>query len=114
MGEFPTPTDAAYIARLRGDYPDVCDGKSDEWVMDHYNPDGCKYVEQTLWDHLGDAGNDYERLADAYLKVEAALRQARPYVYHATVADSADLEARYSVLSTVDAALTVANRGVAK
>lgn len=80
MGEFPTPTDAAYIARLREDYPEVCDGKSDDWVIDHYNPNGCKYVEQTLWDHLGDAGNDYERLADAYLALRdsVANRSVKP------------------------------------
>lgn len=64
---FPTPTDAAYIKRLRDDYPEKCDGHDDEWVMDHYNPQGFKYVECTLWDHVGDAASDFEKLADAYL-----------------------------------------------
>jgi hypothetical protein len=70
--QFPTPTDATYIARLRKDYPEVCDGKSDDEVMEHYNPEGFKYVEETLWDHIGDAAYDFERLADAYLKLRAS------------------------------------------
>ena len=73
MNEFPTPIDATYIARLRDDYPEVCQGESDDGVMDYYNPAGAKYVEQTLWDHLGDAAYDYERLADAYLKLQASV-----------------------------------------
>jgi hypothetical protein len=64
---FPTPTDAAYIKRLREDYPETCEGHDDEWVMDHYNPSGFKYVECTLWDHVGDAARDFERLADEHL-----------------------------------------------
>ena len=67
MIKFPTPTDAAYIARLRQDYPAFCNGRGDDEVMDHYNPSGCRYVESTLWDHLGDAIYEYEKLADAYL-----------------------------------------------
>lgn len=66
----PTPIDAAYIAILRKDYPEKCDGQSDEWVMAYYNPAGAKYVECTLWDHLGDAAYDYERLADAYFELK--------------------------------------------
>jgi hypothetical protein len=68
---FPTPTDADYIKRLREDYPEKCDGHDDEWVMGHYNPLEFKYVECTLWDNVGDAANDYERLADAYLALKA-------------------------------------------
>jgi hypothetical protein len=67
----PTLTDAAYVARLRKDYPERCDGKGDEEVLAYYNPAGHKYVECTLWDHLGDAAYDYERLADAYLALRA-------------------------------------------
>lgn len=69
---FPTPAGADYIKRLREDYPEKCDGKSDEWVMDHYNPSGFKYVECTLWDHIGDAASDFERLADMYWALRAS------------------------------------------
>lgn len=68
-----TPTDATYIARLRKDYPEKCDGLSDEEVMDYYNPQGFRYVECTLWDHVGDAAYDFEKLAKAYLKLKASL-----------------------------------------
>jgi hypothetical protein len=73
MNEFPTPADDAYIARLRTDYPEICDGKSDEEVMDYYNPNGHAYVEPTLWDHLGDASYDYKKLADAYLALQRSV-----------------------------------------
>lgn len=73
MNEFPTPADAAYIARLRADYPERCSGLSDEEVMDHYNPNGYAYVEPTLWDHLGDAAYDYKKLADAYLALQRSV-----------------------------------------
>jgi hypothetical protein len=38
-------------------------------------------------------------------KLEAALRRARPYVYNAEVADSADLEARWLALNQIDSVL---------
>lgn len=63
---FPTPADAAYIARLRKDYPEKCAGQDDDWVMNYYNPAGYKYVESTLWDHLGEAAADFEQLADSH------------------------------------------------
>jgi len=70
---FPTPTDSAYIKRLRDDYPETCKDRSDEWVMGHYNPEGFKYVECTLWDHVGEAASDFQRLADAYLELRSQL-----------------------------------------
>jgi hypothetical protein len=70
--DFPTPIDAAYIASLRTDYPEKCDGQTDEWVMEYYNPSGFRYVEPTIWDHVGDAAYDFERLADAYLTLRNA------------------------------------------
>jgi hypothetical protein len=73
---FPTLADAAYIERLREDYPETCKGMSDEAVMDFYNPAGAKYVEQTLWDHVGDAAYDFERLADMYLKLKSQATSA--------------------------------------
>jgi hypothetical protein len=68
----PTPTDAVYIARLRKDYESACAGKSDEQVMDYFNPAGYRYVECTLWDNLKDAAYDFEQLADAYMKLKRA------------------------------------------
>lgn len=61
---FPKLTDAAWIARVRADYPKDTEGMSDEWVRDTY-AGGHKYAD--TWDHLGDARHDYEQLADAYL-----------------------------------------------
>lgn len=52
--------------------------------------------------YLGDCN---ARNADKANRLEAALRQSRPYVYNAEVADAADLEARYCVLSVIDALL---------
>ena len=65
----PVPVDAAYIAELRENYPDKCDGMSDEWVVDHFNEAGGKYA--VTWDHLGDAYAQFEELADAYYKLKS-------------------------------------------
>jgi hypothetical protein len=61
---FPTLTDAAWIARVRADYPEDTEGMGDDWVRDTY-AEGWKYAD--TWDHLGDARHYYEKLADAYL-----------------------------------------------
>lgn len=73
MGDFKGPrlVNAEYIVQLRKSYPEICEGKDDDEVMNYYNPARCKYVECTLWDHLGDAAYDYNKLADAYLKLLA-------------------------------------------
>lgn len=42
---------------------------------------------------------------DYVQKLESALRRARPYVYNAEVADSADLEARHLALNEIDSVL---------
>jgi hypothetical protein len=44
--------------------------------------------------------------------LEAALRQARPYVDQAECADAADLEARYAVLSVIDKAFSAETKPV--
>ena len=64
----PVLADAAYAARLRADYPETCEGKSDEWVLDHY-ADGRKYA--VTWDHVGDAYEQFEELADAYFELKS-------------------------------------------
>lgn len=61
---FLTLTDDAWIASVRADYPEETAGMSDDCVRDTY-AHGCKYAD--TWDHLGDAREDYEQLADAYL-----------------------------------------------
>ncbi len=60
----PVLADAEYAEHLRKDYADDAN-MSDEDILFKY----CgfrKYV--ILWDHVGDAYLDYERLADEYLK----------------------------------------------
>ena len=64
---FPALTDDKWLERIRADYPEDYD-LSDEDLRDKY-ADGYKY--QTLWDHVGDARDDHEKLADAYLAVIA-------------------------------------------
>lgn len=62
---WPERTDAEWCARVREDYPeDVRPEWTDEEVRDVY-ADGRKY--QTLWDHTGDAYEQFEKLADAFL-----------------------------------------------
>jgi hypothetical protein len=61
---FPKLTDAAWIARMRADYPKGTKGMDDDRVRDTY-AEGCKYAD--TWNNLGDARHDYEQLADAYL-----------------------------------------------
>ena len=60
---FPVLCDEAYFARLREDYPENADWSDDE-LHSYYN-DSRKY--QCLWDHTGDAYEEWEPLADAYL-----------------------------------------------
>lgn len=74
---FPVLCDAAYFAELRKDYPEKAH-LSDEELHDYFN-DGLKY--QNLWDHVGDAYGDYEPLADSYLELLEALKDARYALY---------------------------------
>lgn len=60
----PVLADAEYAEHLREDYADDAHMSDDE-ILDKYC-DGKKYV--ILWDHLGDAYSDYEKVADDYLK----------------------------------------------
>lgn len=63
---FPTRVDDKYFARLREDYPEDTEGKSDEELHDYYC-EGQKYA--TTWDHTGDAYEQFEKLADAFLEL---------------------------------------------
>lgn len=66
---YPTLCDGAYCARLREDYPDDAH-MSDEELCEEYN-DGLKY--SITWDHAGDAYDEYEPLADAFLELAESL-----------------------------------------
>ena len=57
-------TDVNWCNRIRKDYPDDTKGMDDEAIREYY-ADGRKYAD--LWDHLDDARDDYEQLADAYI-----------------------------------------------
>ena len=63
----PVLADAAYVARLRKDYPEKTEGMSDQWCINYY-ADGRKYA--VTWDHVGDAYDQFEELADAYFALK--------------------------------------------
>lgn len=65
----PVLTDEDYCARLREDYPEDAH-MSDEDLVEEYN-DGLKY--DCLWDHIGDAYEQFEPMADAFLMMLEAL-----------------------------------------
>jgi len=65
---FPTLTNDEWIAQIRAEYPDDTQEKSDNFIREYYAY-GCKYVD--TWDNLGDAREEYEKLADAYLDLLA-------------------------------------------
>lgn len=67
---YPVLADDAWLAQLRKDYPDNAD-MSDEELQNYYNEDGWKYTD--AWDHVGDARDDWEKLADRFLEYEDAL-----------------------------------------
>lgn len=72
---FPKRVDAALVARLRKDYPEDAE-LSDGDILAKYEYDGKKFA--TTWDHLGDAQDQFDRLADAYLKLRAAYLAEHP------------------------------------
>lgn len=70
---YPEIVDAAYLARLRSDYPENAH-KSDEELRGDYD---CEEKYGVTWDHIGDAYAEYEPLADAYLELEAEASRLR-------------------------------------
>jgi len=60
---FPQITNQEYCDRLRKDYPEGAKLSNDELIDIYAN--GRKYA--VLWDHIGDAYEEYEKLADAYI-----------------------------------------------
>jgi hypothetical protein len=69
---FPILCNKEYFEQLRKDYPENAEW-SDEELHEYYN-NSLKY--QTLWDHIGDAYEDFEPLADMYLKMRDAIKGA--------------------------------------
>lgn len=67
----PELADTAYFARLRKDHSDKA-AWTDEQLNDYFNENDQKYP--TTWDHVGDANDDYEPLADAYFALRERLR----------------------------------------
>lgn len=61
---YPKVTGSEWAQEMREENAIPAD-MDDKVIRDEY-ADGCKYV--TLWDHTGDAYDDYEPLADAFLK----------------------------------------------
>ncbi len=61
----PKVTDAVWIADTRKEYPEDTAELDDDKVRDEY-ANGCKY--EVTWDHIGDAYEEYEQLANAYFK----------------------------------------------
>lgn len=64
----PVLCDAKWVEEIRKDYPEKSDMDDDE-LKDYFNDDR-KY--QITWDHVGDAYEQYEKLADAYLILKQA------------------------------------------
>lgn len=71
---WPVLTDDLWIAQIRASYPEDTDGLSDEGVREHF-AGGRKYAD--VWDHLGDARDDWEMLADAFLETLQFINHAR-------------------------------------
>ena len=67
---YPQLTDSTFVAALRRDYPRDAQ-LSDESLIRKY-AEGRKYA--VTWDHVGDAYEQFEQVADAYL---AALDQLK-------------------------------------
>ena len=72
---YPKLATEEYINRLREDYPHIADGCSDEEVIEEFDH-GRKYVG-LLWDHVGEAYEGYEKLADAFLGQEEEIEKLK-------------------------------------
>ena len=60
---WPVPTDAAWCAKQRKEY-NLSEYICDDDIRNRY-ADGCRYA--VLWDHVGDAYEEFEALADYIL-----------------------------------------------
>lgn len=66
---FPVVCDESYFARLRADYPENA-SLSDEDLHEYYN--GCQKYQNT-WDNIGDAYDQFEKLADDWIKMRTVV-----------------------------------------
>ncbi len=64
---WPRIIDTAHIARLREDYPEA--NMTDEGLLDYFEEGKRLGQFSTRWDHVGEAYDDYEKLARAFLQV---------------------------------------------
>lgn len=71
---FPERADKAYCDERRRIY-DEAKGMTDAETVDHYN-EGRKF--RALWDHVGDAYEAYEPLAEAYLELRDRYLRENP------------------------------------
>lgn len=74
---YPTLADSTYCEQLRKDYEGEVDELDDEELLEHFDH-ASKYV--TTWDHTGDAYDDYEPLADAFLKAKDEIERLQATV----------------------------------
>jgi hypothetical protein len=65
---WPEPVNDEWRARIRADYPEETQDMDDDDIDDKYT-EGWRYAD--TWDHLGDAREEYQHLADAFLKLVA-------------------------------------------
>ncbi len=70
---YPELCDKAYFKRLRENYEESAH-RTDEELHDYYN-DGAKY--STTWDHIGDAYNEYEPLADRFYEALDLIKELK-------------------------------------
>lgn len=63
---WPEVIDDDYLARLRADYPHKAD-LEDESLLDYFDDGKSNGQFSTTWDHVGDAYDEYEKLARAFL-----------------------------------------------
>lgn len=70
---YPKLIDSDYVKKLREDYPDGTQGLDDEMALEKFD-NSQKY--STLWDHVGEAYEQFEPLADAYLELEGKVDDA--------------------------------------
>ena len=63
----PVLTDHWYCQRIREDYPERTIGMTDEHIVSEFN-EGRRY--QTLWDHTGDAYDQFKELADDWRRLK--------------------------------------------
>lgn len=65
---FPRKVGKETAERLREDYSNT-EEKSDEELLWEFGYATHKYENPALWDHVGDASEAYEKLADAFLEL---------------------------------------------